>query len=226
MNHFDIIIYAAIAAFLFFRLWTVLGQKDGDDAARPERPNPFERAPEKEKDDENVVVLEGQAKPVPMPNVLTAKGNAPTSLAGTMDQIKTIDASFDEKSFMDGAKIAFRQIVECFAAGDLSKVDWLLGPNVKAPFEADIAARKARGEKRLVKIDRLDAADIIEAKIIDNIATLTVEYISNQSHIVMAQGETEYGKPWPRAEETRDVWSFRRDLTSPDPNWLLVETRS
>ena len=26
------------------------------------------------------------------------------------------------------------------------------------------------------------------------------------------------------AVQTRDLWTFRRDLSSRDPNWLLIET--
>jgi predicted lipid-binding transport protein (Tim44 family) len=225
MNNLDILIYAAIAAFLLFRLWSVLGQKTEDETKDNPRPNPFERTPEKDTDEENVVVLEGRARPA-QPSALTGAGHAPASLAGTIDQMKQVDPAFNEKQFMEGAKAAFRQIVECFASGDLTKVVWLLGPNVRLPFEKIIAQRQAAGEKLLNKIDRIDAADIIGAKLVDNVATLVVEYVSHQSHIVLAAGESEYGKTWPRPEETRDVWTFRRDLKSADPNWLLVETHA
>ena len=28
------------------------------------------------------------------------------------------------------------------------------------------------------------------------------------------------------AEDVIDIWTFERDVTSPDPNWQLVETRT
>lgn len=225
MNNLDIFIYAVIAIFLISRLWSVLGQKDDGDPNQSQRPNPFERAPEKEQDDENVVVLEGRARPA-MVTALNASGHAPDSLAGSIDRMKAADPSFDEKGFLEGAKIAFRQIVEAFAKGDLSPVLWLLGPNVRHPFEGVINDRKAKGQRLLNKIDRIDAADIIEAKLQDNVALLTIEFVSRQSHILLEKDENELGKSWPRAEETRDVWTFRRDLKSDNPNWLLVETRA
>ena len=222
MNNFDILIYAALAAFLVFRLWSVLGQRGEDD---PARPNPFERTQEKEQDEENVVVLEGRPRVV-QTEALTLEGHAPASLAGTLDQMRSLDPSFDEKKFMDGAKLAFKQIVESFAAGDMSSVAWLLGPDVRKTFDQAMADRKAKRQVWLNKIERLAAADIVAAKIIETKASLTIEFVSHQSHMILEEGETEYGKVWPRAEETRDLWTFHRDLKSEDPNWLLVETRS
>lgn len=72
------------------------------------------------------------------------EGHAPASLAGTLDQMRTMDPSFDEKKFMDGAKLAFKQIVDSFAAGDMSAVAWLLGPDVRKTFDQAMAERKAR----------------------------------------------------------------------------------
>ena len=38
-----------------------------------------------------------------------------------------------------------------------------------------------------------------------------------------AQGEVVAGS-LSDAVQTRDLWTFRRDISSADPNWLLIET--
>lgn len=226
MQFFDILIYAAIAAFLAYRLWSVLGQRGSEDDDAPSRPNPFvTHETNKANDEENVMVLEGRSRPV-VPSALTSAGHAPTSLAGALDAIKLADPSFNEKSFMDGAKQAFTGIVAAFASGQMGDVAWLLGPAVINPFEAAIAERKRQGETLENKIERIVAADIVEAKLDGSLATLAVEFVSYQINVIKnAQGAVVDGDP-ERAEEIRDLWVFRRDIKSENPNWQLIETRS
>lgn len=224
MNMTDIIIYAAVAVFLAFRLWSVLGRREEGEEEKPPRANPF-ALPEKDNDEDDVVVIEGRAKPAG-PSVLTPFGHAPDSLAGALDQIKQADPSFDEKKFIEGAKIAFASIVTTFAAGDLSPVARFLGPSVRGPFEQAIAARRAAGQTLENRVDRIAAMDIIAAKITDRTAQLTVDIVSYQVNILRdAAGQIMDGAPG-QAEEVRDVWLFSRALDSADPNWQLVETRS
>lgn len=224
MQMFDILIYAAIAAFLVFRLWSVLGQRGEGEEDNASRPNPFVSPESRQNDEENVMVLEGRARTAL--SGLTAAGHAPTSLAGTLDEVKDMDALFDEKKFIEGAKAAFTHIVTAFASGDLSSVAWLLGPAVLNPFEAALADRKNRGETLENKVERIVAADIVEAHLTGSVATLSVEFVSYQVNVLKnAQGEILDGEP-NKAEEVRDLWVFRRDLKSDNPNWQLIETRS
>jgi len=225
MELVDIIIYAAIAAFLAYRLWSVLGQKEENDASHPQKPNPFSSPSIKGDDEDDVMVIEGRARPAAL-TALTAQGHAPTSLAGTLDQMKQIDPTFDEKMFLEGGKAAFANIVTAFAAGDLTPVLRWLGPAVWQPFEAAIAERKTKGETLENKIERIVAADIVAATQTESVATLSVEFVTYQVNILRDSGGTILDGTPGKAEEVRDLWLFRRDLTSADPNWILIETRS
>ncbi len=229
MENFDIFIYAVVAILVIARLRSVLGRRDEDEADDTSRPDPF-ASPKETKpsatDEEDVMILEGRARPAPTASVLTPQGHAPMSLAGTLDQFRLVDHTFDEKKFLDGAKLVFAKIVECFAAGDLSPVVRFLGPAVRGPFEKAIEARKAAGQTLENRMERLAAADIVAARIENTVATLSVEFVSHQVNVLRdASGQILDGDPG-RAEEVRDLWTFRRDLRSPDPNWQLVETRS
>ena len=222
---FDILIYAAVAAFLVYRLWSVLGQRNEGEEDGASRPNPFVKPSSRADDEENVMVLEGRT-PAAIASALTSAGHAPTSLAGALDAIKGLDPSFSEKKFIEGAKTAFGGIVTAFAAGDLGPVLWLLGPAVSQPFQAAIDERKKANQTLENRIDRLVACDIVEANLEDSVATLAVEFVSYQVNIIRdAAGEIVEGNPT-KAEEIRDLWVFRRDMTSTNPNWQLTETRS
>lgn len=221
----EILIYAAIAAFLAFRLWSVLGQKEEGDDASSQRPNPFASRETKQAADDDVMVIEGRARP-PLPSPLTPFGHAPDSLAGAIDRIKQADPAFNEKQFIEGAKMAFQSIVGAFANGDLSKVARWLGPAVRDPFEKAIAETKSRGHTLENKVERIVAADIVKAALEGNLATLSVEFVTYQVNVLRdGSGTILDGRPG-QSEEVRDLWTFSRDLKSGDPNWVLVETRS
>lgn len=222
MDNGDILIYAAIAAFLLSRLWSVLGQRDeGDDAS--ERANPFvTKVPPKNENDETVIILDGKtAKPAS--DVLTEAGHARSSLAGQIDQIKALDQRFDEKKFIEGAKKAFLLIIEAFAEGDLTRVARFLGPDVLEPFQRAIDARHAKGERLENKVERIAAADIVGARLDGTNAFLTVEFVTYQLNGIVQAGVV---KAPATTEEIRDKWVFRRNVMDEDVNWILVETLS
>lgn len=226
MNYLDILIYALIAAFLFSRLWSVLGQKnEGDDDEGVKRQNPFSSREAQSGDDEDVMVLEGRARAVD-PGSFLAPVHAPASLAGALEVIRKADPSFEEKKFLDGAKLAFRQIVQAFANGNLEPVSWLLGPEVSRPFDAAIKGRADAGETLENKIERIAAADIVAAKLEGTTAFVSVEFVSHQVNVIKDKnGAVVDGRPG-QAEEVRDIWVFSRDMKSENPNWKLVETKS
>jgi len=224
MQYLDIIILAAIAAFFLGRLWLVLGRKDDDE---PERPNPFDPRSRLSQDEDDVVVLPKQlSAPKADPQAITQSGLAALSLAGTLDQIKSIDPEFEEKQFLSGAKAAFVKIVEAFMNGDLSPAADLLSPPVRESFQKAIDERKKAGEKLEGRIDRVTGADIIAARLEETMAFLTVEFSSYQENIIRdATGKIVAGEPG-KIEDIRDEWVFARDLKSEDPNWQLVETHA
>ncbi|MFA6279575.1 MAG: Tim44/TimA family putative adaptor protein [Bdellovibrionales bacterium] len=224
MESLDILIYAAITAFLAYRLWSVLGQKDEGDGSGASRPNPFARA-DKPPSEESPVVLEGQARPMP-PSALTPAGHAPASLAGALDQVKAIDPAFDEKKFLEGARVAFSRIVAAFAAGDMTPVQRFLGRSVLDPFEEAIRQRKAEGQSLENRIERFAAVDIVGAQTQGSLSTMTVEFVTHQVNVLRDAGGQVMGGIVGKAEEVRDIWVFRRDMKSADPNWQLIETRS
>ncbi|MCL2469270.1 MAG: Tim44/TimA family putative adaptor protein [Alphaproteobacteria bacterium] len=230
----DILIYAAIAAFLAVRLWSVLGQRDEEGEDKPSRQSPFtprektppsSERPNHQDAPEATLTLADSTRP-PLVSALTSAGHAPASLAGALDQIKMVDPHFHEKDFLAGARVAFTAIVSAFASGDLSAVTRFLGPKVRQSFEDAIAARAEENLSLENRIERIVAADIVEAQHKGAHVALTVEFISHQVNVLRdAQSRILEGTA-ARAEEVRDFWVFERDLTSGDPNWLLTETQS
>jgi predicted lipid-binding transport protein (Tim44 family) len=213
----DLVLFGMIAAFLVLRLRSVLGKRTGferPDVATPPSPIPPRGAPEGR-------IIEGRAEP--MPRRLVPE---PMSQAGLiLSRMTQIDASFNPARFLDGAEAAFRMIVAAFAAGDRATLRPLLSPDTYAAFESAISGRETAQETQTTDIRAMPTVAIDHAELSGSIAAITVRFVSDQVNVTLGQN----GLPVAGADavtEITDLWTFERDLASPDPAWRLVAARS
>ncbi|AWK86036.1 Tim44/TimA family putative adaptor protein [Azospirillum thermophilum] len=213
----EIVIFAMIAAFLVYRLRSVLGRRTGEER---QRPNPFTPRPGMP---DNVVTLPERNRPRPETPV---SPDEPLSLAAALDQIKANDPNFDEKHFLEGAKAAFAMIVDAFARGDTATLRPLLADDVYDNFARAIRDRQAAGETLETRIERVREADVEEARMDGRTARVTVRLVSDQMNVQRDRnGAVVDGDP-NAVVEAVDIWTFARNTRSSDPNWALVETRT
>lgn len=232
----EIIIFAMIAAFLVYRLRSVLGRRNGEER---ERPNPLarrggmtDRESMRDRDQgrdtgrDNVITLPDRGRGGDDFRHGTSQADAPQSLAAHLDRIHDADPSFDEKDFLRGARQAFEMIVGAFAAGDIDALRPLLAPEVLDNFSRAITKRQASGETLETRIGRINDVDVIDAKLDGSVAHVTVRFVSDQTNVTRdSAGDILDGDPDAPAEVVDD-WTFARDTRSRDPNWQLVATRS
>ena len=138
--------------------------------------------------------------------------------------ILAADPAFDVARFLEGAKAAYRMILEAFWKGDLDEVRSHVDDHVFETFSSAVEQRKKDGlalDNRLVAIEQ---AVISEAAVDGNLAVLTGRFEADIAAVTRnAAGEVVAGS-MSDAVQTRDLWTFRRDLSSRDPNWVLIET--
>lgn len=214
----EILIFAMIAAFLVYRLRSVLGRRTGEER---QRPNPFTARPNNQPD--NVVAMPNRERPVPN---AAPSPDEPVSLATALEQIKAADPSFDEKYFLQGARGAFQMIVEAFAKGDTATLRPLLSDEVYDNFARAVRERQAAGETLETRIETITDADVVEARMDGRTALVTVKFVSEQMNVVRnSAGAVVDGDP-NSVIEAVDVWTFARNTRAGDPNWALVETRT
>jgi predicted lipid-binding transport protein (Tim44 family) len=207
---FDIIIFAMLAIYLIFQLRRVLGRKTG-----MEKPPTNEFTEEKEPNlqNENIISLNG-------------KNQDQTASASGITKLRQLDMNFDEKEFISGSRAAFSWIVSAFADGDAVKLEPLLGPKLFKNFEKVIQERAAAGEKLETKIVSIKSAQIDDVLVAGNTATVTVEFISDQIKVVRDSEENIVDGDPDTIESLTDLWTFNRDVTSPNPNWILTRTET
>ncbi len=214
----EIVIFAMIAAFLVYRLRSVLGRRTGEE--RP-RPNPFTASAGQT---DNVIPLPNRDRPRADAVV---SPDEPLSLAASIDQIAAADSNFEEKHFLEGAKAAFQMIVEAFARGDSAALRPLLADDVFASFDRVIGERQSKGETDETRVQRVREAEVVEARLNQGrYALVTVRLVSDQINVLRDRnGAVIDGDP-NTVVEANDVWTFARDIQSRNPNWALTEIRA
>ena len=110
MPFIDILIFAAIALFLIFRLRSILGNRDGFEQERDDRtsftsePSAAQSHDDEASASEKIVSLHGDKAPI------NGKG---------LTAVRQADPSFRDDDFMKGAAAAFDMILTAFSDGDL-----------------------------------------------------------------------------------------------------------
>ncbi len=228
----DIVIFAMIAAFLIYRLRSVLGRRTGEER---QRPNPFatrgqEGAGQQGREPaggDNVIPLPERLRIEDRESALGEPAfGEPGSLAAGLAEIRSADPRFDAAAFEQGAQVAFGMIVEAFARGDTATLRPLVSDDLYDDFSDAIRSRMARGEIHETQVERVKQADLIEARLDGRTAFIAVKFVSDQINVTRDdQGAVIDGDP-NTTTEIVDIWTFARNTKSASPNWLLVETRT
>jgi predicted lipid-binding transport protein (Tim44 family) len=210
-----IVILALVALFIGLRLYSVLGERTGHEQQPILKPA----------DPDARVEPRVTQPPVTQPSTDNGDDLAYVPLAGPgVRAILAADPSFDVARFLEGAKSAYRLILEAFWKGDLDALKPHVDAHVYETFASAVEQRKKEGltlENRLVTIEQ---AVIAEAAVERSVAMLTVRLEADIAAVTRnAEGQVVAGS-LSDAVQTRDLWTFRRDLASRDPNWLLIET--
>jgi predicted lipid-binding transport protein (Tim44 family) len=218
----DILFFAVVAVFIAARLRSVLGRRTGHERPRPPRIQP-QPAPATGEASDKVVALPDRRRGAEEPAIAAEAGPA---LKDGLTRIRLADPTFDLDSFLEGAKVAFAMIVEAFAKGDKATLEPLLAPPVFASFAAAIDERQRLNRTLETELVALRGAEVVGAALEGRLARVTVRFTSEQINCTRdASGAVVEGDP-SAVERVVDLWTFQRDVTSPDPNWALVETRS
>jgi predicted lipid-binding transport protein (Tim44 family) len=201
MAFLDLVLLAAVAAFLGYRLWLVLGTHDAD--------KPVRKRSSKEDD---VVIPVRARKASPTEDTKTPQETAKPK-------------SLDEDRFLQGATRAFHKIVEAYANGSVAALEKLLEGPLLETFEEAIAKRKKAKKSLEVDISRIVSAEVIDKREEDGKADITVRIVSEQCLVTRdAKGRVLEGDP-DRYSEVTDIWTFSRPLSSSNPNWKLIATQ-
>ncbi|MBP5858170.1 Tim44 domain-containing protein [Marivibrio halodurans] len=228
----DLILFAALALFLIFRLGSVLGKRTGhqkptdlfrDRQSEGARDRSGER---EDAEDENVIRMPGARQPERADGARDSSDEFTGKAGSGLTQIKVADPDFDPDGFLDGARQAFEMIVQAFAEGEGKTLKQLLSKEVYENFAGAIREREKAGQRMEDTLYGIDSAEIVEAGMQGSTASVTVEFVSQQINVTYdSEGRVIAGDPSEVVTVT-DIWTFQRNVKSRDPNWELAETSS
>ena len=210
-----IVILALVALFIGLRLYSVLGERTG-----------HEQQPILKPAESDARAAPQVTQPVPTQPAPAEAGDmafVPTAGPGVR-AILAADPNFDVARFLDGAKSAYRMILEAFWRGELDSLRGHVDDHVVDAFQSAIDQRKKDGLKLDNRLVAIEQAVISEASLERGVAIITVRFEADIAAVTRnSEGQVVAGS-LSDAVQTRDLWTFRRDTGSRDPNWLLIET--
>jgi predicted lipid-binding transport protein (Tim44 family) len=212
----EIVLLAMVAAFLGLRLYSVLGRRaEQEEESVPQRFDADDKAA-------------GLARPaavaaVPAPRPVELQGVMPAVERG-IREISSADSRFDLTQFLEGARGAYRMVLEAFWQGDRETLRELCDDDVYAGFIAALDAREAAGETLDNTLIRIEEVRIHSASLDGKMARIALLFVADIAAVTRDKDGNVIAGSLDDAIESRDVWTFSRNITARDPNWLLDET--
>ena len=115
-------------------------------------------------------------------------------------------------------------VLEAFWRGDKEELRELCDDDVYASFAGAIDAREKAGEKLDNKLIRIEETAITGADFMAPLARITIRFTADIAAVTRDKDGNVIAGSLDDAVESVDLWTFSRDVTSSNPDWLLDET--
>jgi len=190
----QLLIFAVLAGFVLYQLYSVLGRRVGRQPGDETVANPSQpvSGPEPKADDRD------------------------DQLSG-LAALRAKEPNFDVPHFLIGARSAYEMIVRAFASGDRDQLRDLLAADVFASFDKVISQKQAEGRSETVEFVQPPRADLEDIAVIGDQVRARVRFLAEfRSRTKGPEGEGVDDR------RTAEVWTFERKVASANPNWLLI----
>ena len=213
----QILILAAVAAFLFWRLSLVLGIRTG-----------FEKAVDLKINDQG---SKNKTDNVPTSNISSDEDISDyVELSSTSGQqfklIKASEPKFSVQNFVAGAKGAYELILMAYEKGDLNVLKAHLADGVYKDFETIVVDRADKGyivDANFVGLREIRIRDALFDQ--DSmVAEITVFFKCELTSVVKDKNDEIVEGNNSKIKTHTDVWTFSRIIGSKDPSWKLIAT--
>ena len=214
----QIFILALVAAFLFWRLWSVLGTRTGNETEikisnikplKKDKIKEYETTEKKSYDEDIADYIELESE----------SGEA-------LKNMKFVEKNFSVGQFVSGAKGAYETILMAFENGELSKLKKLLSNEVFISFEEVVLER----EKKDLEVEasfvgmreiRLKKASFDKEK---NVAEIQMLFKCELIVVVKNKEGKVIEDSLDKIKKQNDLWTFSRKMGTDNPNWELTKT--
>ncbi len=127
-------------------------------------------------------------------------------------QILDLDKNFSFYNFIEGAKEAFKIIVEAFNNEKIEEIKHLVSLDVYDNFQKAIDVKNNKYESFNISFVK---ASILNIEVVKNYANIKVKFLSNQKVVLNNKTKS--------LESIKDIWTFEKDMKTNSLVWKLVE---
>ena len=184
--YIDIILFAVIAAVLATNLYRVLGKRTISDKK----------------------LFKNKAKENEIKDSIFSEQDMEYS----QKQLLDLDNNFSFHNFIQGAKEAFKIIVEAFNNNKVEEIKHLVSTEVYDNFQKAIDVKNNNYETFNISSVK---ASILNIKVVKNYANIKVKFLSSQKVTLNNKIQN--------LEDIKDIWTFEKDMTTNSLVWKLVE---
>ena len=189
----DILVFAAIAFFIFFKLSKQLGKIDEEEKKQIE-----EKIAQHKKMTAEVIAAQNNA-PKDYQEKIVGFGSTNKDLENSEEQkiisglneatkINFLDiiqrCNITAEFFINGVKSAFEMVLKAFATEDSETLKFLLSEKIYLGFENAINQRKNSQTTLITNLIAIEKAEIISASVFENIASVVMKINSKQINYI------------------------------------------
>ena len=229
----DILIFAIIAFVIFYKLNKQLGKIDEEEKKNIEEKVSLMRRMQEEllknvnnannPNNPNNCESDKMPKLVGQSSTIAGLENIdPATKQNLEDIFNKCNISYD--FFIAGAKSAFEMVLKAFANSDSETLKMLLAEKIYQGFDKAITQRNVDQQKLVTNLIAIESAQIISAMTLENNASIVVKFISKQINYLTDKDEKIVVGKKDEINEITDIWTFKKDLTILNPNWIIHST--
>ena len=219
----QIIVLAAVAFFLFWRLKSVLGSRQGFENPKQNTNNKSNPANHNSKSkNEDIIDLKPNATDEDVADYVEENSEQ----FKTLNYLKTFEKGWMVSHFVSGAKLAYEEILMAFENGDLEKIKKLTSNEVYSTFKEVIDDRNAKGLKVEAIFEGVRDIRIKDVKFNKKSleANITMIFKCDISYSIKDKNDKIIEGGPDNVKKQKDVWTFARKMNSDIPNWYLIKT--
>ena len=160
------------------------------------------------------------------------EGKAPAQFKEVINNLKAQDTKkigdkFDDQAqeeFLKGAKIAYETIITDFSDNDnqITTSKPLINNDIYNKFNEALKERSSKGHRADITFIGVNSAVIKEHKKIGKILNVTVNFIAEVITCIKDKDNKIISGDPEKIKKIYDTWVFSKDVTSANPNWMLV----
>ena len=218
----QIIVLAAVAFFLFWRLRSVLGSRQGFEKLNKNVDEKTKSSKINSNIDDKIIDI----KSTNIDEEIADYVDESSEQFKTLSELKKLEDGWQVSHFVSGAKLAYEEILMAFENGDLNKIKKLSSKDVFTAFKEVIDDRNQKGLHVEATFGGVRDIRIKDVKLNkkNSEANITMVFQCDITYSITDKNDKIIEGGPDKVKKQKDVWTFSRKMNSDIPNWYLTKT--